>query len=296
MKELPDNQVIRLNNVSCPYCGVKLTKEITTKEHVIGKRFVPKGKFNACWNLIIKSCKTCNGIKSDLEDDISAITMQPDALGNFAHDDASGASEAARKAENSYSRRTNKLVKDSHEQMKIHIPFGQGAKISFGFYGPPQADSDRIFELAHMQLIGFFFWITYQENEKRGSCWPGDFCPVLTTNYADWGNPVLLAFADIVVDWELRVRGVTTDGFYKVMIRKSPEATCWSWALEWNHTLRVIGFFGDLQTIQNVTNSLPKLKLHVIPQGPNVTIRYRQEIPFLENENDKLFYWDDGND
>ena len=294
--EPPKNQVIKLNNVSCPYCGKECTKENKSKEHVIGKRFVPKGKLDNCWNLLVNSCQVCNGIKSDLEDDISAITLQPDALGRFSHDDATGASEAVRKAKNSYSRRTKKPVKDSHEQMKVNIPFGQGVNMSFGFIGPPQVNRDRIFELAHMQLIGFFFWITYQENEKRGYYWPGDFCPVLTTNRADWGNPVLLAFADAVVDWEPRIIASTINGFFKIAMRKHLQATCWSWALEWNHSLRVIGFFGDPQTAQDVAASLPKLKLHVIPQGSDVTIRFRKEIPFPENENDKLFYLDDGND
>ena len=296
LKELPDNQVIRLDNISCPYCGKEYTNENKSKEHVIGKRFVPTGKLNACWNLILNACKTCNGDKADLENDISAITMQPDAVGNFAHDDASGASEAARKARNSYSRRTLKLVKDSHEQMKVDVSFGPGVKMSFGLIGPPQVDRERVYQLAHMQLIGFFYWITYQENAKHGNYWPGDFSPVMTANRADWGNSVLLAFADTVLDWEPRVRGITTDGFYKIMIRKSPQFSCWSWALEWNHSLRVIGFFGDLQTAHNILSDFPKLKGYAIPQGPDVTIRYREETPLPEDEDDKLFCLDDVND
>ena len=58
--------VIRLNNISCPYCGVMLTCETTDKEHVIGRRFVPKGKLNGNWNLVVNACRTCSGIKADL--------------------------------------------------------------------------------------------------------------------------------------------------------------------------------------------------------------------------------------
>ena len=46
LKSLPDNSVIRLHNVTCVYCGSELTKDITTREHVIGRRFVPKGKLH----------------------------------------------------------------------------------------------------------------------------------------------------------------------------------------------------------------------------------------------------------
>ena len=294
--EPPKNQVIRLNNVSCPYCGKECTKENKSIEHVVGKRFVPKGKLNNCWNLLVNACRECNGIKSDLENDISAITMQPDALGNFAHGDATGISEAARKAENSYSRRTQKPVKVSYEKMKIDMPFGQGGNMAFGFTAPPQADRKRIFRLAQMQLMGFFYWITFNKDKMRGHFWPDVFAPVMTSNRADWGNPILLAFADAVVDWEPRIIASTIDGFFKIGMRKHLQTLCWSWALEWNHALRIIGFFGDLQTIQNVSSSLPNLKWHVIPQGSDATLRYREEIPFPENENDNLFYWDDGND
>lgn len=296
LKKPPHNRVISLKNVSCPYCGTELTQENLSKEHVIGKRFVPIGKLNACWNLIVNACKTCNGVKSNLEDDISAITMQPDVFGNFAHNDASGTSEATRKAKNSYSRRTSKPVKDSHEQMKVDVPFGPGVKMSFNLIGPPQVDRERVYQLAHMQLIGFFYWITYQENAKRGNHWPGDFSPVMMANRSDWGNPVLLAFADAVLGWEPRVRRVTADGFYKIMIRESPQFSCWSWALEWNHSLRVIGFFGDLQTARNIVADFPKLKGYAIPQGQDVTIRHRKETPLPEDEDDKLFYLDDDND
>jgi hypothetical protein len=39
-------------------------------------RFVPKRSFAKGWALIIRSCLRCNNEKSDLEDDIAAITLQ----------------------------------------------------------------------------------------------------------------------------------------------------------------------------------------------------------------------------
>lgn len=296
LKELPDKTVIRLDNVTCVYCGATLTKETSSKEHVIGRRFVPKGKLDGYWNLIVNACRTCNGIKSDLENDISAITMQPDLFGRYGHEDEAGVSEAKRKAKNAFSRRTKKPVKDSHEQMTVKMPLGKGASISFGFTSPPQTDRQRVFELARLQTMGFFYWITFDQDSKRGYWWPGGFYPVLDANRADWGNPVHRAFADSVVEWEPRVFASNADGFYKISIRKHPEADCWSWALEWNHSKRVIGLCGDRQAAQDVAARFPKLKAQTISQGPDATFGYRAETPLPESEGDKLFYWDDGTD
>lgn len=293
LKELPDNKVIRLDNVTCVYCGAALTKETTTREHVIGRRFVPKGKLHGYWNLIVNACRTCNGFKSDLEDDISAITMQPDVFGRYGHEDEAGASEAARKAERAFSRRTKKPVKDSQEQMSINVPLGQGASMSFKFTGPPQADRNRVFDLARLQIMGFFYWITFDQESRRGHFWRGGFYPVLEANHSDWGNPVHRAFADAVVEWEPRVFAINADGFYRIALRKHPEADCWSWALEWNHAMRVIGFCGDRRAVQDVAAAFPKLEAQTISQGPEAILRSRVETPLGEDEDDELFYWGD---
>lgn len=296
LKSLPDNKVIRLDNVTCVYCGAALTKETTSREHVVGRRFVPKGKLHGYWNLIVNACQTCNGTKSDLEDDISAISMQPDVFGRYGHEDEAGATDGQRKAENSFSRRTKKTVKDSHEQMTINGTLGPGVNISFNFTGPPQADRNRVFELARLQLMGFFYWITFQKDQNRGYWWPGGFYPVLEANRPDWGNPVHRAFAEAVVEWEPRVFASNADGFFKIALRKHPAADCWSWALEWNHAKRVIGFCGDRNAVQAVAADFPKLKAEMVSQGSNATLAYRIETPFGEDDDDKLFYWDDGTD
>ena len=295
MKRSP-NQVIHLHNVSCPYCGVMLTSDTTEKEHVIGRRFVPKGKLNGNWNLIVNACQTCNRMKADLEDDISAITMQPDALGHFGHDDPTGMSEAARKANDSYSRRTKRLVKNSHEQSNLTMSSGHGLSIKFSFTGPPQVDQDRIFQLAQAQLMAFFYLITFQKDDKRGYFWPGSFYPIMASSRTDWGNAVLRAFSNYVINWEPCFIASNADGFCKIVIRKHPNNICWSWALEWNHSLRVIGFFGDSGIVLEIMDDLPKLEMQEISDGPNATIRFRTETPLTESDDDKLFYWEDGTD
>ncbi len=295
LKELPDNRVIRLNNVTCVYCGAALIKATSTREHVIGRRFVPKGKLHGYWNLIVNACQICNGTKSDLEDDISAITMQPDVFGRYGHEDEAGASDGQRKAERAFSRRTKKPVKDSHEEMTINGALGQCVNIFFKFTGPPQADRDRVFELSRLQLMGFFYWITFQKNENRGYWWPGGFYPILEAGRSNWGNPVHRAFADAVVEWEPRVFASNADGFYKIALRRHPSADYWSWALEWNHAMRVIGFFGDKDTAQTVADGFPKLEAQNVPHGPEVKLGYRIETSLPEGD-DKLFYWDDRKD
>ena len=177
LKCLPGNRVVRLANVTCVYCGTLLTEHTTSREHVIGKRFVPKGKLHGCWNLIVNACRTCNGIKSDLEDDISAITMQPDIFGRYGHDDEVAVLDGHRKAIASRSRRTRKHVKDSREEVTIEGGFAPGVGFSFKFTAPPQADRDRIYKLARLQIIGFFYWITFRVDESRGRYWRGGFLP-----------------------------------------------------------------------------------------------------------------------
>src|SRR6266550_9402360 len=109
MNVLPPNRAVRLDNRTCLYCGLAEAEENPfTVEHVVGRRFVPKGSLDKSWALIGNACLRCNSRKSDLEDDISAITLQPN-LGE-RHADPLLEAEAARKAKGSVSRRTRKRV------------------------------------------------------------------------------------------------------------------------------------------------------------------------------------------
>lgn len=293
LKRLPHNRAIHLDNITCVYCSTALNKDTTTREHVIGRRFVPKMKLHGYWNLIVNACRACNGTKSDLEDDISAITMQPDAFGRHAHDDVEAMKDGQRKAQKAVSRRTKKPVKDSSEQMTIEVSFAPGITMSFSLTGPAQTDQRRVFGLARLQLMAFFYWITYDKSTRRGRFWQEGFYPVFEARRSDWGNPVHQAFMEAVVGWEPCVLASNADGFYKVAIRKHPSAACWSWALEWNHAMRVAGFFGEKQAAQAVAAQFPKLELKTVSTGPDHVTRRRREIP-LDEGDDKLFYWDDG--
>lgn len=82
-----------------------------TKEHVIGRRFVPKGKFAGHWNLILNTCKPCNNREADLEDGISAITLQPEVNGHHPGYDVAMLDEARRKSEGAFNRRKKRAVR-----------------------------------------------------------------------------------------------------------------------------------------------------------------------------------------
>jgi len=56
----------------------------------------------------------------------------------------------------------------------------------------------------------------------------------------------------------------------------------------------VIGFCGDKDAAQVVAEEFPKLKAETVSQGPDARLAYRIETPLGEDEDDRLFYWDDG--
>ena len=286
---LPPTEVVRLKNASCAYCGLELTKKTRTREHVIARGFVPQGKLENSWNIVLNACRECNAFKADLEDDISAITMLPDSFGNFGHDDDAAISDAQRKARKSYSRRIKKPVIHSHERIKLNMPFMRGGNLSFELTSPPQADHRRLYLLARMQLMGFFFWITYQNDARRGYCWPGGYYPLVHANRTDWGNSLLTGFAQEVADWRLRVMATNADGFYKIALKKHPQAECWSWALQWNHALRLVGFLGDEGFANKLINKFPKPEMKIISSTSNATLRYRTETPLPDDCEDSLF-------
>jgi hypothetical protein len=172
--------------------------------------------------------------------------------------------------------------------MTIKVPFMQG-QLTAEFTSPPQVDMRRIYDLAQLQLMGFFYLLTYQQNEKRGWFWtPVGFHPFLHVIRSDWGNPSVLAFADAIATWNPRLIAVSAEGYYRALIRRGPTASCWAWALEWNRNYRVIGFFGDRDAVQEVVNKFPAMDAMTIHESPTRFVRIRQDVP-LRDEDDKLF-------
>jgi len=166
LRRLPENKPLILKNKTCVYCGNQLTPETRSKEHVIGRRFVPRGKLDQQWNLIVRACKNCNRVKAKLEDEVSAITMQPDALGRHVVADELLVSESERKAAGSISGITGKPIKDSSGKISIKGRFGPG-EITVTMVSPPQIDPFDLYRLACMQNMAFFYLITYNQKRKR---------------------------------------------------------------------------------------------------------------------------------
>jgi hypothetical protein len=178
--ELRPDSPFLLDNVTCWYCGRHFDEPgvVRTREHTIARRFVPRGMLDRQWNLIGWACSECNGRKADLENDLSAISMQPDAFGRYADTDDGLKAEAARKAINSFSRRTRKPVNESAENFVLKASFAPGADFEFTATSAPQASPERVYELARMQLMAFFYFLTFQKSTGRGGFWRGGFFPI----------------------------------------------------------------------------------------------------------------------
>ncbi|MBJ9594140.1 HNH endonuclease [Burkholderia seminalis] len=284
LKALPPNRPVRLRNATCAYCGRPFCSELpSTKEHVIGRRFVPLGTLDRQWNLLLRACDRCNGEKADLENDISAITMQPDAYGAFAVDDPIFQKETTRRAANAISRRTRRPVEDSREEVQIG-----GSELAVTFTAPPQVDAKRLYRLAHLHVQGFFYWITHQPATERGG-FPGTFVDVASASRSDWGSPSMRWFMSSVECWHPRIEGTTAHGFFRISIRRHPEGhPVWSWALEWNKSHRVVGFVGDSEAIVPVISSRPSPSGHAYAGTDGAIYRLREEVP-LSPEEDILF-------
>lgn len=279
-----------LKNLTCPYCGHPLISNDWNTEHVIGRKFVPKGTLNKHWNLILRACKRCNGYKSDLEDDIGAISMQPNSAGKFVEDDPVLSKEAKRRAK-SFSRKTRRTVSESAERFQFRANAGPGITLSGNFVGPPQIEDRRLFELARLQLAGFFYALTYNQESNKGGFWVEGFHPLLEAVRSDWGNVIHTTFMSEVKHWEPRLLAETASGYYKVAIRRHPGAECWSWALEWNRNYRVIGFFGDRAAAQVVMDRFPPLPRMKIVQNGRDWVAVRPDVS-LDTSKDLLFVWD----
>lgn len=288
LTEMSGKHRVVKRNTHCAYCGTDLAAyKGGEDEHVIGRRFVPKGTLAGAWNLIVRSCPPCNDRKADLEDDISAITMQPDVYGRFGVDDERLRSEAVRKAQ-TRNRRTKRRVSEPTPPINITYPLGPGT-LTFTLRGPAQADHQRMGELAQMQLTGFFSMLTYDDEARRGYFWTGRFSIVSIARREDWGNPRLTWIDTATANWDYRLFAETADGFYRLWIRRSPtEPGAWAWAMEWNRTYRLAGFFGDPDQIERMRTDMPVLDSSVTDRSPDHVRRVRREVPLAATE-DHLF-------
>lgn len=287
LRNIRRNQSVRLKNLTCPYCGVDINKENNSKDHVIGRKFVPVGSFENQWNLIVQACKCCNNKKSDLEDDISALTL------NICINDVEVLSESAMhktksKIEKCISRQTNTSIKNSSIHKKISQTLNQNVEIKFNYQAPAQLNDERCFELARYHLMAFFYLISFDDKTMKGHFWPEGFYPTFQAPYSDWGNIQQLQFMNSISEWQPKFLGITANGFFKIIIRKHPSVSCWAWALEWNKSYRLVGFFGCQRTAQELVNKIPNIQWHCLNNKHGMTQYYRAEEE-LSDIDDILF-------
>lgn len=203
--------------------------------------------------------------------------------------DSLAQAEAQRKGTKSVSRKTGKPVAESSASLTVRAKIGAIGEMTGDFTAPPQLDDARAYDLARLQMIGFFYFLTYERAKNVGHYWAGGFYPVHGTIKSDWGNPVHRAFMKEVATWDYRLILTTASGYYRALIRRHPVKDCWSWAVEWNDCYRLVGFFGDLAAAKEVADKFPSVPVHSILESPNRWLRYRTEEP-LNEEEDILFH------
>lgn len=278
-------KAIRLRNRTCVYCGADSNTHPHQREHVIGRKFVPKGSFQSNdWNLIVSACRRCNHIKSILEGEISAITLQP-GLGT-THADAALRDLAERKAAKARCEATGKVVRDSKESLHFTFDVGLNARFNLGLIAPARLLRDRVKALAEAHIQGFFYFITYNEALRQGGFLPNGIVWFAWAQKEDWGNLHFSAFSTLTEHWICRVSGTAAAGFFRIAIKRDPSAQLlWSFALEWNRNCRVIGFFGDKNAAEEYTLAFPAFEWTSIDERH----RMRFETP-LKGSEDILFH------
>lgn len=289
MLKIPSDRTHTLRNKLCAYCGVELSPKIRSLDHVVARKFVPEGTMVDSCNIGLRACKTCNGHKSRLEDDISAISMMPGSDGKFARDDERLVRTYQRKAKGAISDATRKRVAQSHTKSKIDMPFG-GAQISMSFTGSPHIDDRRAAILAWSQIQGLWFFQTYDEARGYGRYLSQDqFHFVGMVSRLDWGNAEMASFAKQIEDWEYQTFACLAEGYFRAVVKGSPDSQTLAWAVEWNDAYRVFGYWGQGESWRTHLDELAPLTAdHMVGDTTNGWA-YRREIPLAEDSYDGLF-------
>ncbi len=290
MSEVNSNKPVKLKNRSCPYCAVALSPENSTVEHVISRKFVPKGFLENQWNIILNACEACNQRKADLEDDLSALTMHPEITGWRGDEHQQLREDAARKAKGSFSRKTGKPIGQSKEQLNMKLA-GNGFTMSFGLISGPQIDELRAYDLAVMQAQAVLYWLTYSDRTQVGARWANNnkILRVGSARQSDWGCDRMKAFMVFTRDWDHYFTHETAKGCYRISLRGGPDRSLWSFAVEWNRSYRVVFLVGDEQQLTTALQSLPNPKSrHIQGFDGKTALKVRQEKS-LDDLDDSMF-------
>ena len=203
-------QPLKLKNNNCCYCGNILNDGDISIDHVIGRKFVPTGSLENQWNLHCRACKICNNKKSDLEDDISTLSMIFACISQDANNEASLVESTARKLKGSLSRKTGRPHKDSYEHFSVSASSG-GISIKSEISGPPRLDARRIGSLALLHYKAFYFLRTYDTATRLGflPAHPLSVLPPLPRS--DWGAAHAISFIKTIEPWDTDLFCITAN-------------------------------------------------------------------------------------
>lgn len=160
------------------------------------------------------------------------------------------------------------------------------------FVGPPQLDVARALQLAAFHVDAFVYWLTYDETKRIGRRLPGDLHGLVAASRPDWGNAALKAFMNKTIEWEPLLIAPAADGFFKIAIRRHRNPLCWAWALEWNHSFRLVGFIGEHESMAHHAKGIELEPRKSIVEQSDRIVRYRKETA-LKQDDDVLFSWND---
>lgn len=277
------------SNQWCLYCGkyIGLRSSVeSNKEHLIGRSFVPRGTLDEnAFNFIFRSCKKCNGEKSNIERHISSTTL----INSPGRAEDSNVNEIAiNKAKKDYHHKhKGKAVINSCGQQNIQV----GNFIKFGFVSPPQVDNEYTKLLAFRQIQGLFSLVTSKNptSKETTRLLPSKhFLFFESYNERDWGNPKIIELIKRTKEWPCICQILTANGYFKAMLRQSSGSKeGWFWSLEWNKYLRVVGGIYNGESIQNIFKDLPELDWQDMGKQSDASMRVRKEYP-LEVQ-DELF-------
>ena len=263
------------SNQHCLYCGVFVGADAVVdsdEEHLVGRRFVPKGSMNKAFNFSFRACRRCNGEKANLERHVSSVTL----LGSPSVSvDENARRSAERKAAGDIHPETGMKMGEAIERQTVEFKFG-AATFSFGVSGPSPAAKDSVPLLASFHIQALFSLVTQPGNPAVGEVrlLPLDQFHVFGSYpHADWGNPQLVEVTRRVASWPCRVAIKSGDGHFLACLRRN-EGNGWFWALEWNKSLRIVGGINLPDETTPLFEDLPMLDWKPLPDGSG---RFRME-------------------
>lgn len=284
-----DKDLVKSNQY-CPYCGdlVGIGSEAASdKEHLIGRKFVPKGSLEAGgFNFIFRACQKCNGRKSSAERHVSSVTLF-NSPGRWSDENVNAL--ALHKGSRDYHPdKKGVLVKDASDHHSIEFGWA-GMQMKVNLVGPPQLNADAVCLLACRHIQGIFALIATDDpriGEKSKILPPEQILHFGHYIHQDWGNPQLMEIARRTAEWDCYANIITANGYFKILVKVCETGTReWFWALEWNKFLRVVGVICSPSVEPELFSDLPELNWRPSPDGIG---RSRREFPLTDAE-DILF-------